>query len=100
MNQHCDFIPLKTKKEKVKVWREGHSLLSHTRKRTFMRYVRGEKIFKEELIIFRCRFGDIILYDEYDRHKVNSYLNPLSNQEYCNQCLIKIHNDVLMGITI
>lgn len=98
-NTECDFVPLKTKKDKIKIaWSKGKSIYAEKRPRMFMRYVEGEKLFRDGLILFSCKFGNIVLYDEYDFHPVNSYLNPIKTSELCTKCIRQMENEKLLCI--
>lgn len=97
-NPDCNLIPLKTKKEKKKYWREGKSITETARQRLFMRQVEGFRLYRNngELVLFVCKYGDIILYNsnvETFAQMNNHYHNPIENKEMCNPCIQKIDNE-------
>lgn len=96
-NPKCDYIPLKTKEEKIKrAWRFGESIEKSARPRTFMKYVQGFKLFKHDggLVIFECKYGSIILYSKEENYGLpNGFYNPIKDVEMCNSCIKKINNE-------
>lgn len=95
-NPQCGFIPLKTKKEKIKVaWKYGRSIQQSARRRIFLSYVRGEIILRNfnSLVLYRCQYGDIVLYDETDREKSNSQYYPITGERECIPCTIRKQNE-------
>lgn len=99
-NPNCGFIECKTKKQKVKQWKYGYSIYSEPRQRYFMRYVQGERQFRDSGMItfFICKYGNICLYDEFDRHMINSYINAIEDREECNVCINRENNERLLQI--
>lgn len=97
-NADCGLVPLKTKKDKIKYWREGKSITESARQRLFMRAVEGYRLYRKdgELVLFVCKYGTIILYNsdaETFAEMNNHYHNPIENKEMCNPCLQKIENE-------
>lgn len=97
-NADCGLIPLKTKKEKKKYWKEGKSIQESARRRLFMRAVEGFRLYRKdgELILFICKYGEIILYNSDAKtfaQMNNHYHNPIEDKETCNPCLQKIENE-------
>lgn len=97
-NKDCNFIPLKTKKEKVKrAWRYGKSIQDSARPRAFMRYVEGNYIRKDngDVLIFECKYGSILMYDAHDSRKEtpNHYINPITDKEECDVCKKRMKNE-------
>lgn len=95
-NKDCDYIPVKTKKDKIKkYWRHGESLQNAKRQIFFMRYVEGNYIRKDngDILIFSCKYGDIYMYDKFEKHDCNNFLNPIENEESCNRCIKRIKNE-------
>ena len=100
-NADCGLIPLKTKKEKKKYWREGKSIQESARQRLFMRAVEGYRLYRKDgdLVIFVCRYGNIIIYNadaETFAEMNNHYHNPIENAEMCNPCIKKLNNDKVL----
>lgn len=98
-NPNCGYIPLKTKKEKIKVaWSQGKSLQESARPRIFLGYVRGEVIWRNAITMYRCQYGDIVLYDESDKQHANSQYYPIKNKRICIPCTQRKQNEDLLGI--
>jgi len=93
-NPHCDYLPFKNKKEKIKrAWQYGESITKSARPRTFLRYVKGLYHYFPEIITFECKYGNIIVYDDSEEYSANSYYYPIKNAEICNICMTKIDNE-------
>lgn len=89
-NPECRYVPAKTKRDKIKYWKRGKSIEEDARRRLFLSYVKGEKIFREGLITFKCEYGSVCLYDELDYHKANSQVYPLKDKRICGVCTTRI----------
>lgn len=95
---NCMLIPLKTKKEKRKYWREGKSINNSARRRRFMRAVEGYRLYRNDgnLVLFVCKYGEIIILNlkaEKFSQLPNFYDNPIKDVETCNVCLKRIANE-------
>lgn len=101
-NENCDYIPLKTKKQKVKFWKEGESITRDKRQRKFMRNVEGFRLYSRdvEIITFQCKYGSILLYDGNpdSTQWVNSHVSPITDKEECAVCITKHENERLMQL--
>lgn len=95
-NPNCNFIPIRTKKEKIKrYWQHGNSIQLSARARVFMRYVEGHYQWLDSgnLLIFNCKYGRICMYDHFDTQDVNGFISPIKGQIICDQCITKIDNE-------
>lgn len=97
-NADCDYIPLKTKKEKTRYWRDGLSIMNSARKRCFMRMVEGYRVYRNnnDLVLFVCKYGDIIIFNakpELFPDMANDWINPIKDKELCNPCINRINNE-------
>ena len=96
-NPKCNYIPVKTKEDKVRYWREGKSITEGARPRTFARYTEGNyrRMYNGDVTVFDCKYGTIVLFDmqELMPESFNSNVYPIKDKEMCNQCLQRIKNE-------
>lgn len=100
-NPDCNYVPVKTKKEKIKrYWKHGLSLESGKRPRRFMRYVEGTYRWVNELLLYECKYGTILMHNtENSDMPVNSYAFPILDGELCQPCQKQMEYDEIWSIS-